>query len=253
MLQNLLGACIYCYLTQPFNPHQNGVVERRNRSLQDITRCLLLSKHLPNYLSGEAIRVATIILKLWSTKAYPITTPNELITRKKPDISTFHIFGCTVYVHIPGSKRSKLDSHTPKCIYLAMTSMSKDTIALICQRSKYSSRATSVSLRQPSLSHLQNQSQQSLRSSTKALPWKFRRSIQSTTTFLWKHPPNPRVVSTVSLSWQSRLHPRKPWHIPQSRQAAPTFPAPWSHPCYLRHPNSWCLKAEHPLSSRLNH
>ena len=52
------------YFTQPLNPQHNGVVERRNRSLQDITRCLLFSKHLPNYLLGEAIRVATIILKL---------------------------------------------------------------------------------------------------------------------------------------------------------------------------------------------
>lgn len=109
---------ISCYLTQPLNPQHNGVVERRNRSLQDNTRCLLFSKHLPNYIWGEAIRVATFILNLRSTKAYLITTPNELITKKKPNISTFQIFGCTVYVQFPGSKRSKLDSRTQNCILL---------------------------------------------------------------------------------------------------------------------------------------
>lgn len=34
-------------LTAPYTPHQNGVVERKNRMIIEMTRCLLHDKGLP--------------------------------------------------------------------------------------------------------------------------------------------------------------------------------------------------------------
>ena len=47
------------HLTAPYSPQQNGVVERRNRTLLEMTRSLLKHMNMPNPLWGEAIRHAT--------------------------------------------------------------------------------------------------------------------------------------------------------------------------------------------------
>ena len=65
-------------LIPPYTPERNGIAERRNRSLLDITRCLLIDKALPGHLWGEAVKAASDILNLRSTKRHPDKTPNEL-------------------------------------------------------------------------------------------------------------------------------------------------------------------------------
>ena len=44
-------------LIPPHTPQRNGVAEKRNMSILDITRCLLLDKALPGHLWGEAVKV----------------------------------------------------------------------------------------------------------------------------------------------------------------------------------------------------
>lgn len=63
-------------------------------------------------LWGEIFQAATIILNLLSTKSNPKKTPIELFLCKKPNISHLCVFGSTTYVHVPSTKRLKLDSHT---------------------------------------------------------------------------------------------------------------------------------------------
>ena len=91
-------------LTPPYTPQRNGVDERKNRSLLDITRCLLLEKALPGHLWAEAVKAAGEILNLRSTKRprkrHPNKTPNELFSGKKPSISHLRVFGSPVFTHI---------------------------------------------------------------------------------------------------------------------------------------------------------
>lgn len=48
-------------LTVPNNPEQNGVAERRNRTLVETARCLLLQSGLPNFFWAEAISAANYL------------------------------------------------------------------------------------------------------------------------------------------------------------------------------------------------
>ena len=106
-------------LIPPYTPEHNGVAERRNRSILDITRCLLLDKALPGHLWGEAVKAAVDILNLRSTKQHPDKTPEELFSGKKPSITHLRIFGSSVFVHIPKASRTKLEPRSEKCILLS--------------------------------------------------------------------------------------------------------------------------------------
>ena len=106
-------------LTPPHTPQRNGVAERRNRSILDITRCLLLDKALPGHLWGEAVKAASDILNLRSTKRHPDKTPNGLFFGKKPSITHLRIFDSSAFAHIPKPSRTKLDPRSERCILLS--------------------------------------------------------------------------------------------------------------------------------------
>jgi hypothetical protein len=60
------------------------------------------------------------------------STPFEIQTGSRPDISHVRIFGCEALAYIEKEKRTKLDYKTEKCIYLGMSSRhSADTHKLL--------------------------------------------------------------------------------------------------------------------------
>jgi transposase InsO family protein len=109
----------------PYTPQRNGVAERRNRSLLNITRCLLLDKGLPGHLWGEAVKAAGDLLNLRSTKRHPDKTPEEFFSGKKPSISHLKFFGSPVYVRTIKPSQSKLDPRSERCILLSFDSGNK--------------------------------------------------------------------------------------------------------------------------------
>ncbi|GKC46287.1 retrovirus-related pol polyprotein from transposon TNT 1-94, partial [Tanacetum coccineum] len=81
-------------------PQQNGVVERRNRTLVEAARTMLTFASLPLFLWAEAITTAyftqnhSIIRKRFNK------TPYELSNKRKPNIKFFHVLGCRFYLLI---------------------------------------------------------------------------------------------------------------------------------------------------------
>lgn len=48
--------------TVPYTPQQNGVSERKNRTVMEMARCLLKEKEMPNKFWAEAVNTSVYLL-----------------------------------------------------------------------------------------------------------------------------------------------------------------------------------------------
>jgi len=86
-------------LTVHDTPEYNGVSERLNRTLIEKVRAMLHESQLPKFLWGEALNHAVYLKNRTWTRALKDTTPFEVLTGSKPDLSNTHQWGCHVWVH----------------------------------------------------------------------------------------------------------------------------------------------------------
>ncbi|KAK4401282.1 Retrovirus-related Pol polyprotein from transposon TNT 1-94 [Sesamum angolense] len=111
--------------TVSYNPQQNGVSERKNRTVMEMARSMLQEKHLPKAFWAEAVYTAVYLLNRCPTKAVQNMTPIEAWSGKKPSAKHLRVFGSICYVHIPTEKRHKLEEKTEKGIFLGYSTQSK--------------------------------------------------------------------------------------------------------------------------------
>lgn len=111
--------------TVPYTPQQNGVAERKNKTLVEMARCMLYSKGLHKKFWAEAICCANFILNTVPTKVVKNVTPKEKWNGRNLDISNFKVFGCECWAHIPDEKRKKLEPKSHKCIFIGYDENSK--------------------------------------------------------------------------------------------------------------------------------
>ncbi|GJU63447.1 retrovirus-related pol polyprotein from transposon TNT 1-94, partial [Tanacetum coccineum] len=79
-------------------PQQNGVAERKNRTLIEAARTMLADSFLPNTFWAETVSTACYVLnRVLVTKPHN-KTPYELLTGKTPIISYIRHFGCHVTI-----------------------------------------------------------------------------------------------------------------------------------------------------------
>ncbi|GJR17050.1 ribonuclease H-like domain, reverse transcriptase, RNA-dependent DNA polymerase [Tanacetum coccineum] len=112
-------------LTAPYSPQQNGVVERRNRTIMSTTRCMMKATNMPQNFWAEAVRHAIYILNSVPTKALEDITPYEAIKQRKPNLENLRIFGCIAYAKVPSQHLTKLDDRSIKMVYLGNEQGSK--------------------------------------------------------------------------------------------------------------------------------
>ncbi|GJT24581.1 retrovirus-related pol polyprotein from transposon TNT 1-94 [Tanacetum coccineum] len=109
----------------PQTPKQNGVVERRNRTLVEAARTMLSASKLPLSFWAEAVTTAcytqnrSIIILTHGKMAY------HIINDRKPSIKHLHIFGCICYISRDGENLDKMKEKGDQCVMVGYSTQSK--------------------------------------------------------------------------------------------------------------------------------
>ncbi|GJX84747.1 retrovirus-related pol polyprotein from transposon TNT 1-94 [Tanacetum coccineum] len=93
------------------SPQQNGVVERRNRTLIEAARTMLIYAKALLFLWAEAVATACYTQNRSIVRLHHGKTPYELLHDKPPDLSFFHVFGALCY---PTNDSENLGKLQPK-------------------------------------------------------------------------------------------------------------------------------------------
>ena len=112
-------------LTPPDTPQHNGVAERGNRTILEMSRCMLLAAHLPAEFWSSAVLASAYIRNRCSTRTLLNMTPFETWTGQKPSLSNLRVFGCCAYVHVLAKNRSKLGAKAVRCVFIGYPAESK--------------------------------------------------------------------------------------------------------------------------------
>ncbi|GJS21732.1 retrovirus-related pol polyprotein from transposon TNT 1-94 [Tanacetum coccineum] len=120
--------------------HQNGVVERRNRTLIEAARTMLIYTKASLFLWAEAVATACYTQNRSIIRLRHGKTPYELLHDKLPDLSFFHVFGALCY---PTNDSENLRKLQPKADI--------DFDELTAMASKHSSSGPALHERTPAI------------------------------------------------------------------------------------------------------
>ncbi|KAL0293887.1 UNVERIFIED_CONTAM: Retrovirus-related Pol polyprotein from transposon TNT 1-94 [Sesamum radiatum] len=112
-------------MTVPRTPQQNGVAERKNRTVLNMARTMLKSKEMPKEFWAEAVACAVYLLNRSPTRSLEKITPQEAWSGWKPSVKHLRVFGSICYVHVPEQQRTKLDDRSKKMVFLGYDESSK--------------------------------------------------------------------------------------------------------------------------------
>jgi transposase InsO family protein len=91
----------------PYTPQQNGVVERKNRTLIEMARIMLDEYKTSDRFWTEAVNMTCHATNYLYLHKLLKKTPYELLTDNKPNVSYFRVFRSMCYVLQKRSKSSK--------------------------------------------------------------------------------------------------------------------------------------------------
>nr|KAJ0188771.1 hypothetical protein LSAT_V11C900489000 [Lactuca sativa] len=101
----------------PRTPQQNGVAERRNRTLIEAGRTLMIHAGLPMSFWAEAVNTTCFTQNRSLIHRIHKKTPYEMLKDRKPDVSFFHVFGCICYILNLRDPRSKFEPKADKELF----------------------------------------------------------------------------------------------------------------------------------------
>jgi hypothetical protein len=97
----------------PYTPQQNGVVERKNRTLIDMARTMLGEYKTPERFWSEAVNTTCHAINRLYLHRLLKKTSYELLTSNKTNVSYFHVSGSKCYILVKKGRHSKF---APKAV-----------------------------------------------------------------------------------------------------------------------------------------
>jgi len=112
-------------LSAVYTPQQNGLSERKNRSLLDKGRCLLIESKLPDKFWAEAINTANYLSNRCPTRVLKYQTPFELWVGHTPSVRHLYKFGSKTFVFYKGPKKGKFYPRAHEGIFMGYSEVTK--------------------------------------------------------------------------------------------------------------------------------
>lgn len=97
-------------------PQMNGVAERINRTLLDLTRSMPKSARLPQKFWAEV--TAAYIKNKVCHSTINDQVPFTIWTERIPNVRHLKVYGCLAYARLPNQERRKLDDRTIEYIFV---------------------------------------------------------------------------------------------------------------------------------------
>ncbi|GJS36321.1 retrovirus-related pol polyprotein from transposon TNT 1-94 [Tanacetum coccineum] len=113
----------------PRTPQSNGVVERKNRTLQEMSRTMLNEQSLPQKFWCN-VNTSTYILNRILIRSILGKTPNELLRGRKPTLDYFRVFGSKNFILNAKDYLTKFDPKSYEGVFLGYSQNSKAYIIL---------------------------------------------------------------------------------------------------------------------------
>jgi hypothetical protein len=111
--------------TIPRTPQQNEVVERLNRSVQQMARSMINERNIPHTYWVEAIHIVVHILNKAHLRPHSDKTPYELWFGRPAPIKHFKVFESTCYIKNNDENIDKYDDRAYEGIFLGYATNSK--------------------------------------------------------------------------------------------------------------------------------
>ncbi|GJV26383.1 retrovirus-related pol polyprotein from transposon TNT 1-94 [Tanacetum coccineum] len=114
----------------PRTPQSNSMVERNNRTLQEMSRTMLNEQSLPQKFWCNGVDTSTYILNRILIGAISGKTPYELLRSRKPTLDYFKVFGSKCFILNTKDYLTKFDPKSYEGVFLGNSHYSKAYIIL---------------------------------------------------------------------------------------------------------------------------
>ncbi|GJW57219.1 retrovirus-related pol polyprotein from transposon TNT 1-94 [Tanacetum coccineum] len=114
----------------PRTPQSNGVVERKNRTLQEMSRTMLNEQSLPQKFWCNVVDTSTYILNRILIRAILGKTPYEILRGRKPTLDYFRVFESKCFILNTKDYLTKFDPKSYEGVFLGYSQNSKAYIIL---------------------------------------------------------------------------------------------------------------------------
>jgi transposase InsO family protein len=106
-------------------PQQNGVVERKNMTVQEMARTMLMDSKLTDIFWTQAVHTTVHIQNRVMLRNNTDKTPYELWKGRPTNVKHFRVFGSKCYIKREDGRMGKFDSHVDKGVLVGYSSTRK--------------------------------------------------------------------------------------------------------------------------------
>ena len=101
-----------------YQPEQNGMIERLNRTLAECAESMRYNAGLSEEFWSFAINAVHLINRRPHSALEGHKTPFKAWFGHAPHLDYLKVFGCVAYAHLPNQLHHKLDARSAKCIFV---------------------------------------------------------------------------------------------------------------------------------------